>query len=104
MFKCYNKKMNINYQKLKSEMDSDGDFIVDQIISADDEEPFEEILLLRSGDESDEYYRVTVEKHTNGEDDYTVINEFGSELEDIQDAVKCFLDNGGNIETFSFYS
>ena len=96
--------MNINYQKLKSEMDSDGDFIVDQIISADDEEPFEEILLLRSGDESDEYYRVTVEKHTNGEDDYTVINEFGSELEDIQDAVKCFLDNGGNIETFSFYS
>ena len=34
MFKCYNKKMNINYQKLKSEMDSDGDFIVDQIISA----------------------------------------------------------------------
>ena len=104
MFKCYNKKMNINYQKLKSEMDSDGDFIVDQIISADDDEPFEEILLLRSGDESDEYYRVTVEKHTNGEDDYTVINEFGSELEDIQDAVKCFLDNGGNIETFSFYS
>jgi hypothetical protein len=96
--------MNINYQKLKSEMDSDGDFIVDQIISADDDEPFEEILLLRSGDESDEYYRVTVEKHTNGEDDYTVINEFGSELEDIQDAVKCFLDNGGNIETFSFYS
>jgi hypothetical protein len=96
--------MEINYQKLKSEMDSDGDFIIDQIISADDEEPFEEILLLRSGDESDEYYRVTVEKHTNGEDDYTVINEFGSELEDIQDAVKCFLDNGGNIETFSFYS
>jgi len=96
--------MNINYQKLKSEMDSDGDFIVDQIISADDEEPFEEILILRNGDESDEYYRVTVEKHTNGEDDYTVINEFGSELEDIQDAVKCFLDNGGNIETFSFYS
>ena len=96
--------MEINYQKLKSEMDSDGDFIIDQIISADDDEPFEEILLLRSGDESDEYYRVTVEKHTNGEDDYTVINEFGSELEDIQDAVKCFLDNGGNIETFSFYS
>ena len=96
--------MNINYQKLKSEMDSDGDFIIDQIISADDEEPFEEILLLRSGDESDEYYRVTVEKHTNGEDDYAVINEFGSELEDIQDAVKCFLDNGGNIETFSFSS
>jgi len=31
--------MNINYQKLKSEMDSDGDFIVDQIISADDDEP-----------------------------------------------------------------
>ena len=96
--------MNINYQKLKSEMNSDGDFIIDQIISSDGEEPFEEILILRSGDESDEYYRVTVEKHTNGEDDYTVINEFGSELEDIQDAVKCFLDNGGNIETFSFYS
>ena len=96
--------MEINYQKLKSEMDSDGDFIIDQIISADGEEPYEEILLLRTGDESDEYYRVTVEKHTNGEDDYTVINEFGSELEDIQDAVKCFLDNGGNIETFSFYS
>jgi len=96
--------MNINYQKLKSEMNSDGDFIIDQIISSDGEEPFEEILILRSGDESDEYYRVTVEKHTNGEDDYAVINEFGSELEDIQDAVKCFLDNGGNIETFSFYS
>ena len=96
--------MNINYQKLKSEMNSDGDFIIDQIISSDGEEPFEEILILRSGDESDEYYRVTVEKHTNGEDDYAVINEFGSELEDIQDTVKCFLDNGGNIETFSFYS
>ena len=39
----------------------------------------------------------------DGEDDYTVITELGSELEDIQDAIKCFLDNGGNIETFSFY-
>tara|TARA_B110000116_G_C16331625_1_gene357034 strand:+ start:320 stop:445 length:126 start_codon:yes stop_codon:yes gene_type:complete len=41
--------MEINYQKLKSEMDSDGDFIIDQIISADGEEPYEEILLLRTG-------------------------------------------------------
>ena len=93
--------MKINFEKLKSEMDDDGDFIIDEIISADDLEPYEEILLIRTGDEWDEDYRISVEKHFDGEDNYDVIEEFGSDLPEIENAVNCYINNGGCIETFT---
>ena len=93
--------MGINFEKLKSEMDDDGDFIIDETISADDIEPYEEILLIRAGDEWDKDYRISVEKHLDGEDNYDVIEEFGSDLQEIENAVNCYIDNGGSKETFS---
>ena len=96
--------MKINFEKLKSVMDDDGDFIIDEIISANDVEPYEEILIIRTGDEFDEDYRISVEKHIEDEDDYDVIEEFGSDIKEIEYAVDCYIENGGSIETFKSFS
>ena len=93
--------MKINFEKLKSAMDDDGDFIIDETISEDDDsDSIEEILLIRTGGGWEEEYRISVETHFVGEDDYDVVAEFGSDIEEIENAVNCYIDNGGSIETF----
>ena len=95
------KNMKINFEKLKSAMDDDGDFIIDETISEDDDsDSIEEILLIRTGGGWEEEYRISVETHFVGEDDYDVVAEFGSDIEEIENAVNCYIDNGGSIETF----
>jgi hypothetical protein len=44
-----------------------------------------------------------VEKHIDGEDNYNVISEFGSDLNEVENAVNCYIDNGGSIEDFDSY-
>ena len=97
--------MKINFEKLKSAMDDDGDFIIDETISEDeDSDSIEEILLIRTGGGWEEEYRISVETHFVGEDDYDVVAEFGSDIEEIENAVNCYIENGGSIEAFESFS
>ena len=93
----------VDFKKLKTAMDADGDFTIDRIISPDDQDPYEEILMIRTGAGGDSDYRISIEKHIEGEDDYNVVSEFGSDLNDVENAVKCYLENGGSDEDFDSY-
>ena len=93
----------VNFKKLKKAMDADGDFLIDRIISPDDQDPFEEIVMIRTGVDGESDYRISVEKHIDGEDNYNVISEFGSDLNEVENAVNCYIDNGGSIEDFDSY-
>ena len=53
----------VDFKKLKTAMDADGDFMIDRIISPDDQDPYEEILMIRTGAEGDSEYRISIEKH-----------------------------------------
>ena len=163
--------MKINFEKLKSAMDDDGDFIIDETkqeiryfefkdphsskfwevsVAAstvtvrygkigtngqtsvkeldspeeaqeharkqaagklkkgysedDDSDSIEEILIIRTGGGWEEEYRISVETHFVGEDDYDVVAEFGSDIEEIENAVNCYIENGGSIEAFKSFS
>ena len=93
----------INYKKLKDDMDANGSFQIDHIISPDGQYPYEEILMIRTGADGEKDYRLTVETHVEYEDEYNVIEEFGSDLGEIEKAVNCFVNNGGKLENFDYY-
>lgn len=94
----------IKFAKLKKEIDGDGDFVLDEIISDMGVEPYEEILLTRTGDAQDSTYRIQVDRHVEDDDNYTLLGEFGSSLKEIEAAVKCYLDNGGTLEALNRWS
>ena len=98
------KMSKIDYAKLKEDMDVDGDFEIDQVISAEGVEPYEEVVLTRSGDEFSTEYLIQIDTHIEDEDDYKLVDEFGSTLSEIERAVDCYLKTGGTISSFERWS
>ena len=98
---------SINFISLKSEMDDSGDIIIE----SDLEEG--RIMILRSGSGGDSEYGITVEiatmqedteeEYDDGEGEYNIISSFGSGLNEIKNAVQCFLDEGGSLNCFAEY-
>ena len=92
-------KQNINisyidFKKLKKDMDEDGDFL-----HWDNDEKVS-ITRMGSGNETD--YRVSVESNQDEDtSEYDVYGEFGSSIDEIESAVACFLENGGDIMSFA---
>ena len=41
--------------------------------------------------------------HVEYEDEYSVVEEFGSDIESIERAVSCYIENGGKLENFNYY-
>ena len=95
----------IDLISLKSAMDDDGDIIFED---DDFEEPYERLLLMRTGAGVESEYTITVERATRekegegeedeeeeeyGEEEYDIIGSHGSSLNEIKDTVQCFLDN-----------
>ena len=93
----------IDYEKLKREMDEDGDFLIDEVITPDNVEPYEEVILSRTGDSGEMDYRIQVDTHAEDDDDYKLIDEFGSTLDEAQSAVNCYLNAGGTMERFKIW-
>ena len=100
----------IDLISLKSAMDDDGDIIFED---DDFEEPYERLLLMRTGAGVESEYLITVERATRekegeGEEDedeeeYVIIGTYRSSLNEIKDAVQCFLDEGGSLNSFAEY-
>lgn len=86
--------MKLNFKKLKKDLDNDGDFTLDY----DDK-----IYLIRTGSSGDTDYRISIESSQDENSEYKVFGEFGSEVNDVKDAVECFVENGGSINVFSKY-
>ena len=95
-------EQKINYEKLKQDMDADGDFVIDEVISAEGVEPYEEIVLTRSGDEFSTEYLIQIDTHIEDEDDYKLVDEFGSTLSEIERAVDCYFKTGADKCSFRF--
>lgn len=83
----------INYVKLKKDMDQDGDFL--------HWDANEKVSITRSGSEDETDYRIFVESDQDEETgEYEVYGEFGSTIDELMYVVDCFLENGGDIESF----
>lgn len=83
----------INYEKLKKDMDEDGDFL--------HWDTDEKVSITRSGAENETDYRIFVESDQDEETgDYEVYGEFGSTIDELVYVVDTFLENGGDIESF----
>ena len=80
--------------------------------------PYERLLLMRTGAGVESEYTITVERATRekegegeedeeeeeyGEEEYDIIGSHGSSLNEIKDAVQCFLDEGGSLNRFAEY-
>jgi len=75
-------------------MDEDGDFL-----HWDNDEKVS-ITRMGSGNETD--YRVSVESNQDEDtSEYDIYGEFGSSIDEIESAVECFLENGGDIMSFA---
>ena len=84
---------NINFKKIKEDMDQDGDFL--------HWDTDEKVSITRSGFENQTEYRVFVESDQNDDTgEYDVYGEFGSSIDEIEETIECFLDNGGDIISF----
>ena len=84
---------NINFKKIKEDMDQDGDFL--------HWDTDEKVSITRSGFENQTEYRVFVESDQDDDTgEYDVYGEFGSSIDEIEEAIECFLDNGGDIMSF----
>ena len=87
----------INYKKLKKDMDKDEDFLhwdTDEKVS---------ITSIKWPNDTDwkTNYRVSVESNQDEDtSEYDVYGEFGSSIDEIESAVECFLENGGDIISF----
>ena len=87
----------INYKKLKKDMDNDEDFLhwdTDEKVS---------ITSIKWPNDTDwkTNYRVSVESNQDEDtSEYDVYGEFGSSIDEIESAVECFLENGGDIISF----
>ena len=107
----------IDLISLKSAMDDDGDIIFED---DDFEEPYERLLLMRTGAGVESEYLISVERATRekegegeedededeeeyGEEEYDIIGSHGSSLNEIKDAVQCFLDECGSLNSFAEY-
>ena len=116
--KLYEKENNsteemipIDFISLKSDMDRDENIIFENSL---DEDSSERILLTLSsrGSEGSDYI-LTVEIGTTQQDEedeedeveeeYSDIGSFGCSLNEIKDALKCYLNNGGTLDCFSAY-
>ena len=85
--------MKINFKKLKKDMDEDGCF--------EHWDTDEKICIIRSGGDGETAYRVFVESIQDEETgEYDVYGEFGSSINEIEETIECFLDNGGDILSF----
>ena len=74
--------------------DEDGDFL-----HWDNDEKVS-ITRMGSGNETD--YRVSVESNQDEDtSEYDIYGEFGSSIDEIESAVACFLENGGDIMSFA---
>lgn len=89
----------VNYtkiaRKLKKEFDGDCDIVIDYLLPNEDDV---ELVLTRTGDNDDEYYRVQLDKHIVGSDDYDLLMEVGSELDEFVSIIEAFVENGGDIK------
>ena len=89
--------MKINFKKLKKDMDEDKDFLhwdTDEKVS---------ITCIKFPNNTDwkTNYRVSVESNQDEDtSEYDVYGEFGSSIDEIESAVECFLENGGDIISF----
>ena len=87
----------INYKKLKKDMDEDEDFLhwdTDEKVS---------ITSIKWPNDTDwkTNYRVSVESNQDEDtSEYDVYGEFGSSIDEIESAVECFFENGGDIMSF----
>ena len=52
---------------------------------------------------TEEEYDDDEEEYDDGEEEYNIISSFGSGLNEIKDAVQCFLDEGGSLNSFAEY-
>ena len=96
----FRKKINIsfiNFKKLKKDMDEDEDFLhwdTDEKVS---------ITCIKFPNNTDwkTNYRVSVESNQDEDtSEYDVYGEFGSSIDEIESAVECFFENGGDIMSF----
>ena len=86
-------KKEVNYKKLKKDMDQDGGFLH---WDSDDK-----VSITRSGSDNETDYRIFVESEQDEENgEYEVYEEFGSDIDELTYVVECFLENGGDIESF----
>ena len=84
----------INYKKLKKDMDEDGDFL--------HWDTDEKVSITRTGSGNETDYWVHVESDQDEDtSEYDVYGEFGSSIDEIESAVECFLENGGDIMSFN---
>ena len=84
---------HINYKKLKKTMDNEADFI--------HWDSDEKVSITHSGNGNNTDYRVFVESNQDEDtSEYDVYGEFGSSIDEIESAVECFLENGGDIMSF----
>ena len=83
----------VNYKKLKKYMDEDGSFL--------HWDTDEKVSITRSGRNNETDYRIFVESDQDEETgEYDVYGEFGSTIDELIYVVDCFLENGGDIESF----
>jgi len=94
--KTFKKNINIsfiNFEKLKKNMDNDGDFL--------HWDTDEKVSITRTGSSDETEYRVSVESNQDEEtSEYDVYGEFGSTIDEIESSVECFIENGGDILSF----
>ena len=99
--KSFKNKINtsfINFKKLKKDMDNDEDFLhwdTDEKVS---------ITCIKLSNDTDwkTNYRVSVESDQDEDtSEYDVYGEFGSSIDEIESVVNCFVENGGDILSFS---
>ena len=84
---------NINFEKLKKDMDNDADFL--------HWDSDEKVSITHGGNGNNTDYRVFIESDQHEETgEYDVYGEYGSSINEIKSAVECFLYNGGDIESF----
>mgnify|MGYP001401163425 CR=1 FL=1 len=94
--KSFKKKINtsfINFKKLKKDMDNDADFL--------HWDTDEKVSITHTGSGNETNYRVSVESNQDEDtSEYDVYGEFASSVNEIESAVKCFIENGGDILSF----
>jgi len=74
-------------------MDMDGDFL--------HWDTNEKVSITRMGGSNETNYRVSIESNQDEDtSDYEVYDELGSSIDEIESAVVCFLENGGDIMSF----
>ena len=61
----------------------------------------EKVSITRMGGSNETNYRVSIESNQDEDtSEYDVYGEFGSSIDEIESAVECFLENGGDIISF----